>query len=184
MELFNFSFFSISGWVIGLDYCGVEWFALEMNQDHSVVSEMHPSTVFQTLLLTMRRLTGPLAADNLFCLWVQTICTPHSTSTPHIRKCLCRWVGLSSPIRWKLWALDFCNWNVEWAALLEQKWKSSFLCLPTPPPSLWTCVEEAFSCGNLPSIHLWWEISIKVSYPFFNGLSSYWFLRVLYIFWM
>ena len=30
-ELFNFSFFGITGWGIDLDYCDVEWFALEMN---------------------------------------------------------------------------------------------------------------------------------------------------------
>ena len=24
------------GWGIGLDYCDIEWFALEMNRDHSV----------------------------------------------------------------------------------------------------------------------------------------------------
>ena len=36
MELVNLSFFSIGGWGIDLDYCGVEWFTLEMNQDHSV----------------------------------------------------------------------------------------------------------------------------------------------------
>ena len=39
---FNFSFFSISGWGIDLDYCDIEWFALEMNQDHSVVFEIAP----------------------------------------------------------------------------------------------------------------------------------------------
>ena len=33
-------FFGISGWGIGLDYCDVEWFALETNQDHSVVFEI------------------------------------------------------------------------------------------------------------------------------------------------
>ena len=33
----NFSFFSITGWGIGLDYCGIKWFALEMNRDHSVI---------------------------------------------------------------------------------------------------------------------------------------------------
>ena len=37
-----FSFFSISGWGIDLDCCDVEWFALEMNQDHSVVFEITP----------------------------------------------------------------------------------------------------------------------------------------------
>ena len=32
----NFSFFSITGWFIDLDYCYIEWFALETNRDHSV----------------------------------------------------------------------------------------------------------------------------------------------------
>ena len=40
MELVNFSFFGISGWDIDLDYCDTEWFALEMNRDHSVVFEI------------------------------------------------------------------------------------------------------------------------------------------------
>ena len=39
MEPFNFSFFSVTGWGIDLDYCVIEWFALEMNRDHSVVFE-------------------------------------------------------------------------------------------------------------------------------------------------
>ena len=29
--------FSITGWGIDLDYCDIEWFALEMNRDHSVI---------------------------------------------------------------------------------------------------------------------------------------------------
>ena len=29
LEAFNFSFFGISGWGIVLDYCDIEWFALE-----------------------------------------------------------------------------------------------------------------------------------------------------------
>ena len=32
-----FSFFSITDWVIVLDYSDIEWLALEMNRDHSVV---------------------------------------------------------------------------------------------------------------------------------------------------
>ena len=40
MEMVNFSFFSISGFGIDLDYCDVEWFALEMNQDCFVVFEI------------------------------------------------------------------------------------------------------------------------------------------------
>ena len=40
IEPFNFSFFSITGWGIDLDYCDIEWLALEMNRDHSVVFEI------------------------------------------------------------------------------------------------------------------------------------------------
>ena len=40
MELFNLSFFGISGWEIDLDYCDVEWFALEINLDHSLLFEI------------------------------------------------------------------------------------------------------------------------------------------------
>ena len=38
--MFNFSFFSITVWGIDLDYCDIEWFALETNRDHSVVFEI------------------------------------------------------------------------------------------------------------------------------------------------
>ena len=37
---FNFSFFSVTGWGIDLDYCDIEWFGLETNRDHSVVFEI------------------------------------------------------------------------------------------------------------------------------------------------
>ena len=37
-----FFFFGISDWGIDLDYCDVEWFALKMKQDHSVVFEIVP----------------------------------------------------------------------------------------------------------------------------------------------
>ena len=40
IELFNFSFLSITGWGIDLNYRDTEWFALEMNGDHSVISEI------------------------------------------------------------------------------------------------------------------------------------------------
>ena len=40
IELFNFSVFSVTGWGIGLDYRDIEWFALEMNRDHSVIFEI------------------------------------------------------------------------------------------------------------------------------------------------
>ena len=31
---------SVTGWGIDLDYCGIEWFALETNRDHSVFFEI------------------------------------------------------------------------------------------------------------------------------------------------
>ena len=40
IEPFNFSFFSIAGQGIDLDYCDNELFALEMNRDHSVIFEI------------------------------------------------------------------------------------------------------------------------------------------------
>ena len=39
-EPFNFGFFGISIWGIDLDYCDIEWFALEMNADHPVIFEI------------------------------------------------------------------------------------------------------------------------------------------------
>ena len=38
--MFNFIFFVITVWGIDLDYCDTEWFALEMNRDHSVIFEI------------------------------------------------------------------------------------------------------------------------------------------------
>ena len=40
IEPFNFSFFSVTGWSIGLDYHNIEWFSLETKRDHSVVFEI------------------------------------------------------------------------------------------------------------------------------------------------
>ena len=40
---FNFSFFSITGWGIDLNYCAIELFALETNRDHSVIVEIASS---------------------------------------------------------------------------------------------------------------------------------------------
>ena len=40
IEPFNFSFFSVTGWGIDLDYSDIEWFALETNRDHSVIFEI------------------------------------------------------------------------------------------------------------------------------------------------
>ena len=36
----SFSFFSVTVWGIDLDYCDIEWFALETNRDHSVIFEI------------------------------------------------------------------------------------------------------------------------------------------------
>ena len=40
IEPFNFSLFRITDWSIDLDYCDIEWFALETNRDHSVIFEI------------------------------------------------------------------------------------------------------------------------------------------------
>ena len=61
--------FCIIGQGIDLDYCDIEWFALEMNRDHSVVFEITSKycisdsficTTFWTLLLTMMATPFPL----------------------------------------------------------------------------------------------------------------------------
>ena len=39
-KLFHFRFCSITSQGIDLDYCDIEWVALEMNRDHSVVFEI------------------------------------------------------------------------------------------------------------------------------------------------
>ena len=44
----------ITGQGIDLDCYDIEWFALEMNRDRSVVFEIASKTAFWTLLLTMR----------------------------------------------------------------------------------------------------------------------------------
>ena len=38
----NFSFFSVTGWGIDLDYCDIEWLALETKRNHSVIFEITP----------------------------------------------------------------------------------------------------------------------------------------------
>ena len=40
IELLYFSFFSVTGQGIDLDYCDIEWFALEMIRDHIVIFEI------------------------------------------------------------------------------------------------------------------------------------------------
>ena len=42
IETFNFSFVSITGQGIDLDYFDIEWFVLEMNRNHSVTFVIAP----------------------------------------------------------------------------------------------------------------------------------------------
>ena len=53
IELFNFSSFSIGHWGIDLNYCDIEWFALETNRDHSVVFEIPSKYCILDALMTM-----------------------------------------------------------------------------------------------------------------------------------
>ena len=39
-EQFNFSFYNITGWGIDLDYCDIEWLALETDRDHYAMFEI------------------------------------------------------------------------------------------------------------------------------------------------
>ena len=50
MEPFNFCFFSITAWGIDLDYCDIEWLALETNRDHQSFLRLHSRIAFQTLV--------------------------------------------------------------------------------------------------------------------------------------
>ena len=72
IELLNFSFFSISGWGIDLDYCDIECFALETNRDHAVIFEIESkycisdsfvdhegSSTFPTVLTLLTKVLGP-----------------------------------------------------------------------------------------------------------------------------
>ena len=65
IEPFNFSFFGISGWGIDLDYCDIEWFALEMNRDHLLFLRLHPTKYcISDFLLTMIVATSFLQRDS------------------------------------------------------------------------------------------------------------------------
>ena len=39
-RIIQLQLFNITGWGMDLYYCDIEWFALEMNRDHSVVFEI------------------------------------------------------------------------------------------------------------------------------------------------
>ena len=64
---FNFSFFGIRGWGIDLDYCDVEWFALETNRDHSVIFEI---LEYSNILNIQIIISGFLSAISLFIFQV------------------------------------------------------------------------------------------------------------------
>ena len=53
IEPFNFTFFSITGQGIDLDYCNIECFALERIRDHAVVFETASKYYILEFLLTM-----------------------------------------------------------------------------------------------------------------------------------
>ena len=44
---------SVTGWGIDLDYCDIEWFALEMNRDHSVIFEIASKYCISDSFVTM-----------------------------------------------------------------------------------------------------------------------------------
>ena len=73
MEPVNFNFFRNSVWVIDLGYCDAEWFALETNQEHPVVFETTPNTVFWTLLLTMKVILFILrdSYGSIIAIWIK-----------------------------------------------------------------------------------------------------------------
>ena len=70
IELFNFSFFGISGWGIDLNYCDVEWLVLEMKQDHSVIFEIAPKYCILEASLVAQMVKNPPA---MWETWVQSL---------------------------------------------------------------------------------------------------------------
>ena len=57
-------FFSITGQGIDLDYHDIEWFALEMNRDHSIALRLHPNAAFWTFFLLTMMVTPLLLRDS------------------------------------------------------------------------------------------------------------------------
>ena len=49
-EAFNFSFFSITGQGIDLDYCDIEWFTWNRTEIILLVLRLHPSIALKTLV--------------------------------------------------------------------------------------------------------------------------------------
>ena len=70
LEPFNFSFFSVTCWDIDLDYHDIEWFALEINRDHSVIFEVAsgPITAWQIDQETMETVIAFLSRRKLLLI--------------------------------------------------------------------------------------------------------------------
>ena len=66
IEPFNFSFFGIIGWDIDLNYCDIEWFALE-TKIILLFLKLHPSTTFR-----IPHLNGPQTEWMAFPYWRST----------------------------------------------------------------------------------------------------------------
>ena len=62
-----FSFFSITGWGIDLDYRNIEWLVLEMNRDHSVIFEIASK---YCILESFVDLDGYFISSNLCNLYI------------------------------------------------------------------------------------------------------------------
>ena len=59
--MFNFSFFSITGRGIDLDYRDIEWFALETNKGHSVFFEIASDvTLLKSCIITEKKMIALL----------------------------------------------------------------------------------------------------------------------------
>ena len=59
-----------------LDYCAIEWFALETNRDHSVFWRLHSSTAVRTLLLTQDYSASSkgslLGVEETIIIWIKS----------------------------------------------------------------------------------------------------------------
>ena len=73
IEPFNFSFFSITGWDIDLDYFDTEWFALEANRDYSVILWVQQTQVWQKPSWRSSPFTPPQSCQNLHRTEKQTL---------------------------------------------------------------------------------------------------------------
>ena len=73
--MFSFSFFSIAGWGIDLDYRDIEWFALEMNRDHFVEPKHkgEGQNHIYTSLLCRRALVNLVCQELSWWEWSNTL---------------------------------------------------------------------------------------------------------------